>query len=83
MLVRSDVAPPILLIGDLAYDASSIFEDRIPGTGDAKQLRATYAKVRAMKDQLPDIVVVPSHDGNALLELYAILTDKRAKLEQV
>ena len=62
LLLRSTGMPPILLIGDLAYEESSILEDRIPGTGDAEKLRASYTKVRALKKQLPDLIIAPSHD---------------------
>ncbi len=72
MLLRSLRMPPVLLIGDLAYEEKSIMEDRAPGTGDAKVLRASYAKVRALKEKLPDLVIVPSHDENAAYELQAI-----------
>ena len=62
MLLRSENMPPILLIGDLAYEEKSIMEDRVPGTGDSRVLRASYAKVRALKEQLPDLIIAPSHD---------------------
>ncbi len=65
MLVRSDGLPPILLIGDLAYEPNLIFEDKVPGTGDAKTLRESYAKIRALKEDLPDLVVLASHDPAA------------------
>jgi len=72
MLLRSVGMPPMLLIGDLAYEEKSILEDRVPGTGDAKELRASYAKVRALKEQLPDLIIAPSHDENALYEINAL-----------
>lgn len=65
MLVRSTGLPPLLLAGDLTYEADLLFNDRVPGTGDAKQLRASFAKVRMLKEQLPDLVILPSHDPGA------------------
>lgn len=65
MLIRSEMSPPILFIGDLAYGAEFIFEDRIPGTGDAKELLRSYSKVRHLKDKLPDLLIIASHDTNA------------------
>jgi len=65
VLVRSDGHAPVLLIGDLAYAADLLMEDRVPGTGDAAQLRETYAKVRALKADLPDLIVLASHDAGA------------------
>lgn len=73
LLVRSSIGPPILLIGDLAYSAQAIMEDRVPGTGDAKQLRETYTKVRQLKNEFRDILIVPSHDDEAIAELRATL----------
>ena len=71
MLVRSENLPPILLAGDLAYRADFILENQVPGTGDPKQLRQTYANVRQLKDQLPELLIVPTHDDNAARELEA------------
>lgn len=65
MLVRSLSLPPILLIGDLAYEPALIFQDQVPGTGDAKTLRKSYASVRALKENLPDLVIMASHDPEA------------------
>ena len=69
MLVRSGEWPPILLIGDLAYVGDMLMRDAVPGTGDAKALRASFAKVRKLKERLPDLVIVPSHDANAAAAL--------------
>ena len=65
LLVRTPQLPPILLIGDLAYNVDMLMEDRVPGTGDAKLLRQSYAKVRQLKQMLPELVLVPSHDAVA------------------
>ncbi len=66
MLIQSQEMPPILLIGDLAYDPELIFEDRVPGTGNKTQLWETYAKVRALKASLPDLVILTSHKKSEL-----------------
>ena len=76
MLVRSALTPPILLIGDLAYSASAIMEDRVPGTGDPRQLRDTYAKVRELKQHMPDLLIIPSHDDAAIDALHAALNQE-------
>jgi N-acyl homoserine lactone hydrolase len=65
MLVRRSGAPPILLIGDLAYSVAALERGQIPGTGDKAQLRASYDKVLALTAQHPDMVVVSSHDPEA------------------
>lgn len=61
-LLRSDGIAPILLVADLAYDIDLLMRDQVPGTGDANLLRASYAKVRALKERLPDLVIIASHD---------------------
>lgn len=65
MLIRRDGWSPILLVGDLTYEAELLEKDITPGIGDAAELRKSYAKVRHLKDQLPDLVIVPSHDFTA------------------
>ena len=40
-------------------------QDRFPGTGDKKELRESYSKVRNLKQSMPDLVIVPSHDASA------------------
>lgn len=65
MLVRSEGWVPILLIGDLSYEADLLMRDVVAGTGDAKGIRESYAKIRRLKEQLPDLVIVASHDTSA------------------
>ena len=71
LLVRSSIAPPLLLIGDAAYSAGAIMKDRVPGTGDPQELRSTYAKIRALKMTIPDLLIIPSHDDAAVADLNA------------
>lgn len=65
MLVRAGGWPPLLLVGDLTYGIALLFEDRLPGTGDKAQLRASFAKVRALAERLPGLVILPAHDPAA------------------
>lgn len=74
MLVRSAGMPPLLLVGDLTYDAEWLMQDRLPGTGDTAQLQSSYAKVRALKRRLPDLVILASHDPAAAGNLAAALS---------
>jgi N-acyl homoserine lactone hydrolase len=62
MLVQSEAWAPILLVGDLTYEAELIETDATPGTGDKAVLHASYENVRRLKERLPDLVIVPSHD---------------------
>jgi glyoxylase-like metal-dependent hydrolase (beta-lactamase superfamily II) len=61
-LLRSEGMAPVLLAADLAYDVDLLMKDQLPGTGNADVLRASYAKVRVLKEQLPDLVITVSHD---------------------
>lgn len=65
MLVRRDGAPPLLFVGDLCYGLQLLERGQFPGTGDKKALRATFTKVLALKDKMPDLVILPTHDPRA------------------
>lgn len=65
MLVRSRGMSPLLLVGDLTYELDSLIKDQIPGTGNKAQLLSSFAKVRALRKQLPDLIILPSHDAAA------------------
>ncbi|MEN8145759.1 MAG: MBL fold metallo-hydrolase [Gemmatimonadota bacterium] len=69
MLVRRDAAPPLLLVGDLCYSTDMLLEDQFPATGDEEQLRETYAKVRALKERIPELIILPAHDPGAAYAL--------------
>lgn len=73
MLVRSSGLPPLLFVGDLTYELGLLLNDQVSGIGDAEELRASFAKVRALKEALPDLVVLPSHDYAATESLAAAL----------
>lgn len=65
MLIRRTDAPPLLLVGDLAYSVGALERGQLPGTGDKKQLRASYRKVTALKAHIPELLVLSSHDRQA------------------
>ncbi|MEM7612500.1 MAG: N-acyl homoserine lactonase family protein [Pseudomonadota bacterium] len=67
MLIRTQERPPLLLIGDLSYSPELLMRDQLPGIfADKSQLAASYAKVRTLKSQLPDLVILGSHDPAAI-----------------
>lgn len=47
LLVRRRTLPPLLLVGDLTYDAALLKRRQLPGVGDRSQLSATTEKVLA------------------------------------
>jgi len=71
MLVRRGDRPPLLMIGDLTYNESMLMNDQFPALGDHDQLRASFAAVRALKERMPDLVILPSHDFSAPAKLSA------------
>mgnify|MGYP001811805660 CR=1 FL=1 len=77
MLVRSDGLPPLLFVGDLTYELEPLYNDQVPGVGDAEQLRASFARVRELKKALPDLVVLPSHDPFASEKFATIIAPDR------
>ena len=70
MFVRRTGAPPLLLVGDLTYDEQLLHRDQIPAVcDDPAQLRATFAKVRALKKHTPALSILAAHDPNAAHKL--------------
>ena len=72
MLVRRRDAPPLLLIGDLTYADELLERDQTPATGDAPTLLESFAKVRALRAHIPDLVILPAHDFSAADKLLAV-----------
>ncbi len=69
MLVQGD--PPILFVGDLCYSLEGLMTDRFPGIGEKDELAESYAKVRALRERLPGMLVVPAHDPEGVEALKA------------
>lgn len=44
---------------------------QFPATGDKHLLAASFAKVRALKERMPDLVILPAHDQRASEKLRA------------
>ena len=65
LLIRRKGWQPILLVGDLTYEAALLERDIVPGTGDKEGLLASFAKVRQLKERLPGLTIVASHDYGA------------------
>ncbi|MDH4064266.1 MAG: MBL fold metallo-hydrolase [Acidobacteriota bacterium] len=71
MLVRRVERPPLLMIGDLTYAEELLQLDHVPAIGDKDLLLASFAKVRALKEHMPDLVILPAHDPTAAEKLRA------------
>lgn len=69
MLVRRRDLPPLLMVGDLTYEAGLLGRRQLPGVGDRGELARTTDKVLALAEQLPGLVVLPAHDPTAAQRL--------------
>lgn len=65
MLVRRPGRPPLLMVGDLTYDAGLLAEGKLPGVGDKGRMRDSVARVNALRETMPDLVVLAAHDPRA------------------
>ncbi|MBS9718330.1 N-acyl homoserine lactonase family protein [Pseudohalocynthiibacter aestuariivivens] len=65
MLIRQDGWDPILLVADLTYETTLLEDNVVPGVGDRESLLASFAKVRRLKERLPDLKIAASHDFSA------------------
>jgi glyoxylase-like metal-dependent hydrolase (beta-lactamase superfamily II) len=65
MLIRRPNHPPLLLVGDLTYDADLLLAGKIPGAGDKRQMRDTVEMVNALRQRHPDLTILAAHDPNA------------------
>ena len=69
LLVRRRALAPLLLVGDLTYDAALLKRHQLPGVGHRGQLRQTTANVLALVERMPDLVILPAHDPTAAQRL--------------
>lgn len=65
LLVRQPERPPLLMVGDLTYDVHVLEEGHVPGVGSRRRLRQATAMVNTMRQQMPDLVILPAHDPGA------------------
>jgi glyoxylase-like metal-dependent hydrolase (beta-lactamase superfamily II) len=71
LLVRRIGRPPLLMVGDLTYDARLLESGHVPGVGDRGFLRQTTAAVNALRQREPHLVILPAHDPGAAVRLAA------------
>ena len=69
MLVRRRDLPPLLMVGDLTYEAGLLERRQLPGVGDRGQLTHTTDRVLALAEHLPGLVILPAHDPTAAQRL--------------
>ncbi|WP_290861639.1 N-acyl homoserine lactonase family protein [Hamadaea sp.] len=71
LLVRRPGRAPLLMVGDLTYDANLLAAGEIPGVGDRKTMRHAVSMVNELRRRHPDLVVLPAHDPGAADRLAA------------
>jgi glyoxylase-like metal-dependent hydrolase (beta-lactamase superfamily II) len=81
MLIRQTGWNPILLVGDLTYETALLEQNVLPGTGDRETLLASFAQVRRLKQRLPGLAIVASHDFAAQAAVSSA-TGKTCQLER-
>lgn len=71
MLVRRGGRAPLLLVGDLTYDARLLAAGKVPGVGNRSRMRHSAGMVNALRRRHPELVVLAAHDPNAAALLEA------------
>jgi N-acyl homoserine lactone hydrolase len=74
LLIRRPQQRPLLLVGDLTYDARLLADAEVPGAGDKRQMRHTVGMVNALRRSHPGLVILAAHDPNAADLLDAALS---------
>ncbi|HET7277552.1 MAG TPA: N-acyl homoserine lactonase family protein [Dermatophilaceae bacterium] len=69
LLVRRADRPPLLLVGDLTYDADLLAAGRLPGVGNRREMRSAVTAVNALRERMPGLVVLAAHDPGAAAAL--------------
>jgi glyoxylase-like metal-dependent hydrolase (beta-lactamase superfamily II) len=69
LLIRRQTRSPLLLVGDLTYEAALLERRQLPGVGGRSQLANTTDQVLALKERMPDLAILPAHDPTAAQRL--------------
>jgi glyoxylase-like metal-dependent hydrolase (beta-lactamase superfamily II) len=69
LLIRRRARSPLLLVGDLSYGADLLERRQLPGVGARRQLALATQKVLALKQRMPGLVILPTHDPTAAQRL--------------
>jgi N-acyl homoserine lactone hydrolase len=65
LLVRRPGWPPMLMTGDVSYDAQLLEAGHVPGVGSRRRLRETTAMINALRQRYRGLVILPAHDPGA------------------
>lgn len=76
LLVRRPGHPPLLMVGDLTYDADLLAAGSVPGVGNKRQMRRAVAAVNGLRRRMPGLTVLAAHDPSAAARLSASLNTR-------
>lgn len=79
LLVRRPGRAPLLMVGDLTYDADLLAAGQVPGAGDKGQMRRAVAAVNELRGRFPDLTMLAAHDPAAAGLLAASLDVARGR----
>jgi N-acyl homoserine lactone hydrolase len=65
LLVRRPGRPPLMMVGDVTYDAHLLEAGHVPGVGSRRRLRHTTTMINTMRQRYPGLVILPAHDPGA------------------
>jgi N-acyl homoserine lactone hydrolase len=65
LLVRRPGRPPLMMVGDVTYDAHLLEAGHVPGVGSRPRLQEATAMINAMRQRYPGLVILPAHDPGA------------------
>ena len=69
LLVRRPGLPPLMMVGDVTYDADLLEAGHVPGVGSRRRRRDTTAMINTLRQQHPGLVILPAHDPGAASRL--------------
>jgi hypothetical protein len=73
-MVRRPDHAPLLMVGDLTYDADLLAAGHVPGAGSKRRMRDAVAAVNALRRRRPDLTVLAAHDPTAADRLVTSLS---------
>jgi N-acyl homoserine lactone hydrolase len=71
MLLRQPGATPLLMVGDLTYDAYLMQDGHLPGLGETAQVRRSSRAINTLRSRYPSLAILPAHDPAAGARLAA------------
>jgi glyoxylase-like metal-dependent hydrolase (beta-lactamase superfamily II) len=61
LLIRRPGWPPLMMVGDVTYDAHLPETGHVPGVGGHRHLREATAMINTMRQHYPGLVILPAH----------------------